>query len=180
MARIDVSKIEGFEAMSAEEKIAALTGYDFPEAPASGNAELDRYKAAVTKANAEAAEYKRQLREKQTEAERAAADAAENARKVQEELATLKAEKAIAGYKAKYLGLGYSEDLATSTAEALQRLDLDTVFANQAIHDEEQRKAADKAALNNQPGLTPGQPPKPETPDDKQVADFAKYAKAGW
>lgn len=181
MARIDVSKIEGFEEMSAEEKIAALTGYEFPDAaPApSGNADVDRYKAAVTKANAEAAEYKRQLREKQTEAERAAADAAETARKVQEELAQLRAEKAVAGYKAKYLGMGYSDELATSTAEALQRLDLDTVFANQAIYNEEQRKAMDKAALNNQPGLTPGQPPKAESPEDATVATFRKYAMGG-
>lgn len=177
MARIDVSKIDGFEDMTPEQKIAALTSFEF-EAP-SASAEIDRYKAAVSKANAEAASYKQQLREKQTEAERAAADAAEAARKVQEELATLKTEKAIAGYKAKYLAMGYSEELATSTAEALQRLDLETVFANQAIYNEEQRKSADKTSLNNQPGLTPGKAPSADQLEEKQVAEFRKGA-MGW
>ena len=35
------------------------------------NAEVEKLKAALSRANGEAAEYKRQLREKQTEAERA-------------------------------------------------------------------------------------------------------------
>lgn len=178
MAKIDTSKIEGYEAMSAEEKVAALTGYDFPDAP-SGNAEIDRYKAAVSKANAEAASYKQQLREKQTEAERQAAEAAEAAQKVQEELNSLRAEKAIAGYTAKYLSMGYSEELARSTAEALHHLDMETVFKNQSIFNEEQRKAADEAALKNQPGLTPGKKPDAGTPEDKQLAAFRKYAFGG-
>ena len=41
------------------------------------NAEVEKLKAALTKASADAAEYKRQLREKQTEAERAEAERAE-------------------------------------------------------------------------------------------------------
>lgn len=173
MAKIDVSKIEGYEAMTPEEKIAALTAFEF-EAP-DGSAEIDRYRAAVSKANAEAASYKQQLREKQTEAERAAADAAEAAQRVQEELNSLRAEKAISGYTAKYLSMGYSEALARSTAEALQKLDMETVFANQAIFNEEQRKAADTAALNNQPPLTPGKTPSTDV-EDKRVADFRKGA----
>ena len=39
--------------------------------------ELEKLKAALSRANGEAAEYKRQLREKQTEAERAEAERAE-------------------------------------------------------------------------------------------------------
>lgn len=175
MAKIDVSKIEGYEAMSPEEKIAALTAFEF-DVPTSGSAEIDRYKAAVSKANAEAASYKQQLREKQTEAERAAADAAEAARKVQEELTTLRAEKAIAGYKAKYLSMGYSEELAASTAEALQRLDLETVFANQEAFNADQRKATDQAALNSQPGLTAGKPPAAESVENKSVSEFRRAA----
>lgn len=175
MAKIDVSRIEGYETMTPEEKIAALTAFEF-EAPKGDTAEIDRYKAAVSKANAEAASYKQQLREKQTEAERAAADAAEEAKKIQEELNTLRTEKAVAGYTAKYLSMGYSEELAKSTAEALQKLDMETVFANQAIFNEQQKKAQDNAALNKQPGLTPGKAPGADQVEEKQIAAFRKAA----
>ena len=66
--KIDVSKIDGFEAMSAEDKLAALMGYEFeePKAP-EANAEVTKLKAALSKANSEAADWKRQFRDKQTE-----------------------------------------------------------------------------------------------------------------
>lgn len=177
MAKIDVSKIEGFDAMSAEDKLAALLGYEFetPAAP-DNSAEIDRYKAAVSKANAEAASYKQQLREKQTEAERAEADRAEADRKLKEELETLKAEKVISQYTEQYLAMGMSKELAKATAEAYQKGDTATVFANQNSFITDLRKQQGIDALNNQPGLTPGKTPEPKPEEDKRVAEFRRAA----
>lgn len=56
------------EGMTFEEIEAALKEVQPPEDPA-GAAEISRLKTALSKANGEAAEYKKQLRGKQSEAE---------------------------------------------------------------------------------------------------------------
>lgn len=177
MAKIDVSKIDGFNAMSAEDKLNALLGYEFetPAAP-DNSAEIDRYKAAVSKANAEAASYKQQLREKQTEAERAEADRAEADRKLKEELETLRTEKAISQFTEQYLAMGMDKELAKATAEAYQKGDTETVFANQNSFIESLKKQQGIDALNNQPGLTPGTPPAAKQEEDASVAAFRRAA----
>ena len=53
----------------------------------SGNSEVDKLKALLSKANGEGAEYKRQLRLKQTEQERAEAERAEAEKAKDERLA---------------------------------------------------------------------------------------------
>ena len=74
MAKIDVSKIEGYSEMSAEDKLKALEAYEFETPAPKESEETTRLKAALSKANSESAEWKRQLREKQTESERAEAE----------------------------------------------------------------------------------------------------------
>jgi chromosome segregation ATPase len=118
MAKIDVTKIEGFEDMTPDEKIAALTAFEF-DIPQPNNAELDRYKAAVSKANSEAASYKQQLREKQTEAERLEAERQESERQMREELETLRKEKAVAATTAKITPLIGDSEVAGQIAEYL-------------------------------------------------------------
>ena len=71
MAKIDTTKIEGYADMTAEQKLAALEAFELPD---NNSAELERLKNAVSKANSEAAEYKKQLRAKQTDAEIKAAE----------------------------------------------------------------------------------------------------------
>ncbi len=181
MAKIDVGKIAGFETMTAEEKLTALLSYEF-EAPAApdNSAEIDRFKAAVSKANAEAASYKQQLREKQTEAERAEADRAEADRKLREELDALKAEKVISQYTEQYLSMGMDKELARATAEAYQKGDTATVFANQNSFITDLKKQQGIEALNKQPGLTPGTPPAPKPEEDKRIAAFREGAMRGY
>ena len=53
--KIDVTKIEGYENMSPEEKLAALEAFEYED----NASELERYKNAVSKANSEAAEWKK-------------------------------------------------------------------------------------------------------------------------
>ena len=55
MAKIDTSKITGYAEMSAEDKLKALEAFEYED----NVAELEKQKAAVSKANSEAAEWKR-------------------------------------------------------------------------------------------------------------------------
>ena len=66
--KIDTSKISGYGDMTLEEKLAALEGFEY-ESPAPDMGEIQRLKDAVSRANSEAAEYKKQLKAKMTDDE---------------------------------------------------------------------------------------------------------------
>lgn len=142
--KIDTSKIDGYSEMTAEQKIVALESCEI-EVPDIKliEQELEKHKAATSKANSEAAAYKKQLNERMSETEKAEAErlAAENEREaarkaaddaITAELETLRRENAITKHKARFLGLGYDEALANETAEALASGDMDKVFKNQS------------------------------------------------
>ena len=156
--KIDTTKIEGYETMSAEDKLKALEGFEF-EPPKPSTEEADKLKAALSKANSEAAEYKRALREKQTEEERKAAERAERDKSIEEELKTLRRDKTVSGFVAQCLALGYPNDLALRAAEAMADNDAAATLACQQEFLEAKKKEYEAAALNKQPGLTPGTPP---------------------
>ena len=156
--KIDTSKITGYADMTAEDKLKALEEFEFEETkPDSG--ETDKLKAALSKANSEAAEWKRQFREKQTEQERAEAERAEREKAVEEELRGLRREKTVSGYVAQCLALGYDKELALRAAEAMADNDAATIFACQQDFLENKKKEYEAAALNKQPTITPGSPP---------------------
>lgn len=127
MAKIDVTKIEGYENMTLEEKVAALEAHEYDD----GAEEIERQKKAVTKANGEAAQYKRELEkvQKAGRADKTAAD--EQLETLRGEIESLKKEKTVANHKAKLLAQGYDDALAEETAQALADGDTDKVFANQ-------------------------------------------------
>ena len=119
------------EGMSVEDIEKALEGI---EMPTDNSAEIDRLKAALSKSNSEAADYKKQLREKMSAEELKTKEDAEKWDELIKERDALLREKTLAGHKVKYLALGYDEKLATETAEAMVSGDLDKVFANQEKH----------------------------------------------
>ena len=158
--KIDTSKIENFESMSAEEKLNALMGYEFEEPkPADNSSEITKLKAALSKANSESAEWKRQFREKQTETERAEAERAEAEKALQDELKSLRRDKTVSGYTKQCMELGYDAALASECAEAMADGRFNDVFAIQQKFMEAKTKEIEAAALNKQPSLTPGTPP---------------------
>ena len=175
MAKIDVTRIEGYESMSAEEKLAALEAYEF-EAPAPATDAESKLKEALSKANGDAAEWKRKYRATLDDAKRAEEERAERDRERDEELATLRKEQQISKLEAQYLAVGYSAELASSSAKAQADGDTATVLANQTKFIEETKKKLEAAALGKQPPITPGQPPKGESDDDKLAATIRKYA----
>ena len=159
MAKIDTAKIENYAEMSAEEKLKALEEYEFETPAPKENDEVTKLKAALSKANSDAAEWKRQFREKQTEQERAEAERKEREAAVEEELRSLRRDKTVSGYLAQYLALGYGKELALKAAEATADNDAAEIMSCQQEFLEVKTKELEAAALNKQPTLTKGAPP---------------------
>ena len=167
--KIDISSIEGYEDMTVEEKLAALEAMDIPE-PEDNSARL---KDLLDKANSEAANYKKQLREKMSQDEQKAAQQKEEMDAMKAELETLRKEKAITDLTKRWMGIGYSEELATATAKASAEGDMDAVFKNHAKFLAEREK-------NLKSELLKGTPTPPAGDGDKKITkeDFSKMSLA--
>ena len=158
--KIDTTKIENYEQMSAEDKLKALEEYEFEApAPKDNSEEVTKLKTALSKANSDAAEWKRQFREKQTEAERAEAERQEREKAVEDELRSLRRDKTVSGYVASCLSLGYDKELALKAAEAMADNDAAAIMACQQEFLEAKKKELEAAALGKQPSLSVGTPP---------------------
>jgi hypothetical protein len=140
--KIDVTKIEGYADMTTEQKLAALEAYEMDGVVS---------KALLDKATSEAAGYKKQLREKQTEDEKAKEERDEEFKRVSEELEQLRTERAIDSAAKKWMSLGYDEKLATETAKAMVSGDTEKVFANHAKFIAEKEKSLKAELLKDTP-----------------------------
>jgi hypothetical protein len=156
MAKIDISTIEGYSEMTAEEKLAALEALELPEPDFTGWVKKD----ALDKVASEAASYKKQLREKMTAEEEKAEREAEERAALQQRVAELERERTIHGYISSYLAMGYEESLAKSTAEALVAGDMETVFENQKSFATAREKALRAEILKSTPRPAGGSEPK--------------------
>ena len=136
------------EGMTVEEIETALANI---EMPIDNSAEIDRLKNALSKSNSEAADYKKQLREKMSADEIKAKEDAEKQAKLQSDYDALVRKVALSENKAKLLGLGYEDKLATETAEAMIDGNLDKVFANQKKHLESVEKKIREDVLRDTP-----------------------------
>ena len=184
MPTISTESIEGFDSMTAEEKVDALLKLDLPDS----SAELARMKSALDKATSEAADYKKQLKGKLTEDEAAAAERDAKWAEMEAKLKELETEKTISTYKASYLAMpGFDEKLAEDTAKALAEGDMKTVFANQqkanAAHEKKLR--AEMVKQDPKPDGAGGDDQKKDTAVEfarnlgKQRADALKSANEG-
>ena len=144
MAKIDTSKIEGYETMSAEQKLAALEGYEFDTSGMVSKATLD-------KATGEAAEWKRKYNSTLSEAERARNAAEEAQKATNDRLAELERKDKISTTKDKYIASGFNVDLALATAEAFVDGNMDAVLANITKHATDVANAAKDKALKDTP-----------------------------
>ena len=140
------------------------------------NAELEKLKAALSRANSQAAEYKRALREKQTETERAAAERAEADKAMREELETLRKEKDISDTVSRSLALNFDADTSQKLAEAWNAHDKDSMFDALKSFVEATTTRLNNEALNRQPGLSAGIPPTKGNTEDEITAQLRRYA----
>ncbi len=156
--------IENYENMTPEEKLAALEAY---EPDMSGFVS----KTVFDKTASELATAKKSLREKMTEDEAQKAKEAEERATLLARLEELEREKTLSGYAASYLAMGYDDKLAKSSAEALAKGDMETVFANQKSYMEHREKALRTELLKQVPP-----PPAGGTPSGMKKEDFAKLS----
>lgn len=151
MAKIDVSKIEGYAKMSAEDKLKALEAYDVPDPDMSGFVSKEQF----DKTASELATKKKELRDKLTDDEAAKQKEQEERESMQKELDALRRESVVSKNKARLVALGYEEALADETAEAMADGKIEKVFANQKKHLEAFEKKVRAEALKNTPKPTP-------------------------
>ena len=137
MAKIDTTQIEGYESMSAEEKLTALEEFEYED----NLTELQNQKNLLSKANKEAADWKRKHNELLTDDERNKQARDEEVTNLKNQVAELQKEKLLSSHKASFLALGYDDALAEETAAAMVEGDTAKVFANQqkflAAHDKD-------------------------------------------
>lgn len=149
MPNIDTSTIDGFDAMSAEEKVNALLGVEIPEAvDLAGYVEKSVFDAKAS----EAADWKKKHNALLTEDQQKKQQEAEELDTLKNEVATLRKEKTVSEYKAAFMEQGYDAELAASTAAALEAGDMKTVFANQAKQRQALEQQIRAELLKNTPG----------------------------
>jgi len=171
--KIDTTLIPNFDDLPEEAKEAIL-GMEFADVP-----DMSQFvaKAVFDKKASEAADLSKQLKSKMTQDEQAAAQQAEALAAMQAELESLRADKAISEYTAQFLGLGYPEKLAKSTAEALHSGDMATVFKNQATFVADREKAMKAELLKNTPTPPAGAGDKGPTKEEFKKMNLAEKAK---
>lgn len=123
MAKIDTTKIPGYESMTVEQKLAALEAYETAE-----DSEIERYKNAASRANSEAAAYKKQLNDEKGNSATYETRIAD----LESKLAEAEKREKITSLTAKFVSLGYDSALAAETAQAYANGNDDVVFANAA------------------------------------------------
>ena len=164
-------KIENYENMTPEEKLAALEAYD-PEKEGFVS------KATFDKTATEAATFKKQLREKQTEEEAKAERDREEREALIARVQELEHKETVSNYINAYLGLGYDEKTAKATAEALAKGEMATVFANQKKHIEAREQALRSELIDQTPPPAGGSPAGTTAEDIRKMslAEQAKFA----
>lgn len=161
MAKLDITKITGYEAMTPEQKIAALEAFEYED----NSSELERIKNALSKSNSEAADWKKKHNALLSEEEQKKMANEEALTAMQTELATLRKDKIVSAHTTKLLALGYDEALAVETATALADGDTEKVFANQKKFLDTKEKTWKSDALKKTPVPEPGKPPKVDKPE---------------
>lgn len=171
--------IEGYAEMTAEQKLQILEAMD--------DTEVKKWKAQFDKASHEAAESKKlakslqeQLNSKLSADEQAEAEREQAMKDIIAERDSLKRESAVSKLTSRYIALGYSEELATATANASLDGDMDTVIANQMEFNKglEQSLRTKIVQSNPIPDVKGSTPPKMTKAEIMAIKDRDKRQKA--
>ena len=132
MAQIDTAGIEGFDSMTADEKVSALLAFQYDDGAEklkALEADVAKWKASSDKASSEAAGYKKQLNASKSEEERAKIETEETLKAMQDKLAEYEQREKISTAKAAFLGGGFDEATAADAANAFITGDIDKMSA---------------------------------------------------
>lgn len=146
-------------------------------------AQIKNLKATLSERNSESAtrrreaeEWKKKFESTLDEQEQAELKRREKEEATARELAELKRDNAINKYKAKYLAMGYSEELAQSSAEARADGNDELLFTNEAKFAQMVNETTKAEILKTQPTLTAGKPISNETVQQAELAEMMKWA----
>lgn len=160
------------DGMTVEELLALAV-----EAPNTD--ELGKLKNALSKANGEAAEYRKALKEKMSETEKADAERAERQKQIEEELANLRRDKAISESMTQFLAVGYDEELARKSAEAVADNNFAAIFDGMKAFVASHDKAMEAKLLSGTPKPNGGGAAKPKTVEEiMKIADATERQNA--
>ena len=132
MATINTESINGFDSMTAEEKVTALLAFQYDDGADKIKAAEDnaaKMKAAFDKASSEAAGYKKQLNASKSEEELKRQESEETLKAMQEKLAEYEQREKISTAKAAFLGGGFDETTAADAANAFLTGDIEKMSA---------------------------------------------------
>lgn len=163
------------DGMSLEDINKALESI---ELPTDNSAEVERLQTALSKSNSEAANYKKQLREKMSAEELKAKENADKMEELQSKYDALLKESTISKNKARLLALGYEDALASETAEAMVNGDTDKVFAAHKKHLDSVEKRVRENALKETPKPTGGSGKGKSLEDIMKIADTSERQSA--
>lgn len=150
MAKIDFTTIENWDTMTPEEKLQAIEDYDIPEPDYSGYVKKETF----DKTASDLAKLKKDLKAANDSGKKTNSEWEQKVSDMEQKYETLLRESTISKTKARYLALGYTEELAESTATAVVDGDMDTVFENAQKHQKSFEKQIRADALKDTPKPT--------------------------
>lgn len=152
--KIDVTTIQGYEDMTPEERVEALTSFEMADPDYTGyilKEEYNKMKAQFDKTASELAEMKKQYKARLTDEEQKQAEHDEELESLRQKVQLMETETTIAEIKANYISMGYDEELAHDTAKATVEGDNKRIFANHKKFLEAHDKAFEANLIANTP-----------------------------
>lgn len=139
-------------------------------------------KTTLSERNSEAAQRKRDAEEWKTKYESTLSDQEKAEAKQKEEVETMAAKlqalertNAISEHKAKYLAMGYTEELAQSSAEAMVDGNSDVIYQNMSAFISANTEKVKAEMLKTQPTVSSGEHPAVDE-NQRQKDEMMKYA----
>lgn len=167
---MDTTKIDGYEEMSTEEKLAALESYEFDDSD---------LRAAVSKANGEASSFKKKYTQLLAEREKEKDAGSQEIADLKEQVEELRKQNTIKDNTVRFAALGMKNEVALESATAIADNDTDKLFDNLSKFITEHDKDYKAKLLMQTPEPKVGAPEKDITKDAfnkmgvKERLDFA-------
>lgn len=170
---INWESIEGYtEELSAEEKLALLANYT-PEPPAEPTGKVVK-KDQFDKVASELAAMKKKLRDQMTEEEAKELERQQAQESIQQELEALRKDKTTSEYKSKCLALGFDEQMAATSADALADGNINAMLEDLKKHTANLEKNLRAQILKETPKPPAGDDPADPEPKNARESVFQK------
>lgn len=151
------------EGMTNDEIVEALQNVTLPQ---DRSDEVERLKKAFDKSASETAEYKRQLRARQTEEEKRQAEMDEKYQKMEKENADMKKRIAVSELTTKFITSGLDAETALKSAQAAYEGNIDVVIEAYNTKISSVKESVKAELMAETPSITGG--------SSTQVKDYSK------